>query len=124
MKRLACPTSVVAVVLLALVVVIAGCRSYHIEATVVNHSGGAVTLVEVDYPSASFGANNLAADAVLHYRFQTRGDGPLTVQYTPSGRPQVQVSGPTLYERQEGKLEIVLLPAGKVEFHPALAPQH
>jgi hypothetical protein len=124
MKRLARPTAVFAVVLLALVVVVAGCRSYHIEATVVNHSGGAVTLVEVDYPSASFGANNLAVDAVLHYRFQTRGDGPVTVQYTPSGRQQVQISGPTLYERQEGKLEIVLLPAGKAEFNAALTPQH
>ncbi len=107
-------------VLSPLICVIAGCHSYRIEATVENRTGGAVTLVEVDYPSASFGANNLAADAVLRYRFQTRGDGPVSVQYTPSGGRQVQVSGPMLYERQEGGLEIVLLPAGKAEFHSAL----
>jgi hypothetical protein len=114
---------VFAVVLFPFVSAMAGCHSYHIEARVENHTGGAVTLVEVDYPSASFGANNLAVDGVFHYRFQTRGDGPVTVQYTPWGRQQVQISGPMVYEKQEGKLDIVLLPGGKAEFHPALMPR-
>jgi hypothetical protein len=33
-----------------------------------------------------------------------------------------QIQGPTLTERQEGRLEIVLLPGGKAEFHPELTP--
>jgi len=33
------------------------------------------------------------------------------------------VTGPTLAERQEGSLRIVLLPDGKAEFHPALRPR-
>ena len=81
-------------------------------------------MLEVDYPSASFGADSLAAGSDFHYRFQVRGSGPVKVQYTeqPSRAPQ-QVSGPTLHERQEGRLQIVLLPGGKAEFHGDLEPQ-
>ena len=102
---------------------IGGCHSYHIEATVENHTGGTITLLEVDYPSASFGADTLAADGVYHHRIQVRDSGPISVQYTASHGHQVQVKGPTLYEKQEGSIEIDLLPNGKVEFHPALNPQ-
>jgi hypothetical protein len=109
--------------LLGTVALLAGCHSYHIEATVVNRTGAEVRLLEVDYPSASFGTDRLAADATFHYRFQTRGEGPLTVQYTGSNERQVQITGPTLHERQEGQLEIDLLPGGKVAIHPALTPQ-
>jgi len=103
---------------------ITACHSYHIEATVTNHTGGSVTLLEVDYPSASFGSDTVPPDGTVHHRIQTRGSGPISVQYTgPHGRA-VQVRGPQIYEQQEGSIEIVLLPNGKVEFHPALSPQH
>jgi hypothetical protein len=101
----------------------AGCHSYHIDMTVENRTGGAIQLLEVDYPSASFGADSLAADAVFRYRIQVRGSGPLKVEYTGSDGRQVQVGGPALAERQEGQVEIVLLPGGKAEFHPQLTPQ-
>jgi hypothetical protein len=103
-----------------------GCHSYHIETTVENRTGAAIQLLEVDYPSASFGADALAADGVFHYRIQLRGSGSLKVQYTASDNSgpqrQVQIDGPTVAERQEGQLEIVLLPGGKAEFHPQLTP--
>ncbi len=94
------------------------------KTTVENRTGGTVTLLEVDYPSASFGADTLAADQVFHHRIQTRGNGPISVQYTAAHGRQVVAKGPTLYEKQEGSIEIVLLPDGKAEFHPALSPQH
>jgi hypothetical protein len=100
------------------------CHSYHIDATIENHAGGPVTLMEVDYPSASFGADALAANAVFHYSFQIRGSGQVTVQYTASNGHQVQVKGPTLYEKQQGSLGIVLLPDGRVEFDPSIRPAH
>ena len=103
---------------------VAACHSYHIETKVDNRTGESIQLLEVDYPSASFGANSLAAGAVLHYRIQLRGSGPLKVQYTTGNGRQVQLDGPTLEELQEGRLEIVLLPGGKAEFHPELPPQH
>ena len=107
----------------ALLSVAAGCHSYHIEASVENHTGGTITLLEVDYPTASFGVDTLALDSVVHHRIQTRDSGPISVQYTAAHGRQVQVKGPTLYEKQEGSIQIVLLPDGKAEFHPALSPQ-
>lgn len=100
-----------------------GCHSYRIDATVENHTGAAIELLEVDYPSASFGADSLASGADYHYRFKVQGDGPLKVQYTDRATHQArQVSGPELSEKQQGSLEIVLLPGGKAEFHLALTP--
>jgi hypothetical protein len=99
-----------------------GCHSYHVDTTVENRTGGAIQLLEVDYPSASFGADSLAAGAVFHYRIQVRGSGAVRVQYTAvDGRP-AQIEGPTLAERQQGRLQIVLLPGGRAEFHPRLTP--
>jgi hypothetical protein len=98
-----------------------GCHSYHVETTVKNRTGAAIQLLEVDYPSASFGRNSLDAGADFHYRIQIIGSGLLKVLYTnPDGKP-VQILGPALAEGQEGRLEIVLLPDGKAEFHPALS---
>jgi hypothetical protein len=99
------------------------CHSYHVETTVINHTGSAIQLLEVDYPSASFGAGSLAADASLPYRIQLRGTGALKVQYTAVNGQQVTIDGPSLAERQKGRLDIVLLPGGKAEFHPELTPQ-
>ncbi|MGA2351940.1 MAG: hypothetical protein ABSF70_16005 [Terracidiphilus sp.] len=101
----------------------AGCHSYHVETTVENRTSGSIQLLEVDYPSASFGANKLAAGESFPYRIQLRGNGSLKVQYTGSDGKQVQVEGPTLAERQEGRIAIILLPGGRVEFHPQLMPQ-
>ena len=116
------PAAIVAPALMTLT----GCHSYHIETTVENRTGAPIQLLEVDYPSASFGADSLAANAVFHYRIQLRGSGPLKVLYTANdGSPvqrQIQIDGPVLAERQEGSLQIVLLAAGKAEFHPELTP--
>jgi hypothetical protein len=98
----------------------AGCHSYHIDTTVENRTGAAVRLLEVDYPSASFGTDSIAPGADFHYRFQVQGTGPIKVQYTGPNDRQVQLTGPTLADRQQGSLEIVLLPDGKGEFHPQL----
>ena len=109
-----------AAVLFALLVAAAGCHSYHIDTTIENRSGAAVELLEVDYPSASFGVDAIAAGADFHYRFDVLGSGPVTIQYTGANRQAVKKTGPTLYERQEGQMQIVLLPGGQVEFHPEL----
>jgi hypothetical protein len=96
------------------------CHSYHIDATIENRTGSPVQLLEVDYPSASFGIDSLASGATFRYRFQVRGSGPLKLSYTSADGKQVQITGPALAERQQGQLEIVLLPGAKAEFHPQL----
>jgi hypothetical protein len=113
----------IAVCCLSVALLAAGCHSYRIDATIENRTGGMITELEVDYPSASFGANSLAADAVFHYHFQVRGSGPVTVQYTASDGRQVKITGPTLHEKQEGSLDIALPPGGKAAFRVDLFPR-
>ena len=110
--------------LLLTLVMIAGCRSHHVEITVENRTGAAIQLIEVDYPSASFGADALASEGRLSYSIQVRGTGPVKVQYKASSGAQQQISGPSLAERDEGLLEIVLLPNGKASFTPQISHQH
>jgi hypothetical protein len=98
------------------------CHSYHIDATIENQTGAPIQLLEVDYPSATFGADSLATGASFRYRFQVRGSGQLKVSYTAANGQTVQISGPALVERQQGTLEIDLEPGGKAEFHPQLTP--
>ena len=62
------------------------CHSYHIDTTIENRTGAAIQLLEVDYPSASFGADRSPSGAVFHYRFQIRGSGPLKITYTGAER--------------------------------------
>jgi len=103
-------------------IALSACHSYHIDVTVRNNTGGPISLLEVDYPIASFGADALAAGADFHHRIQTRGSAPIKVQYTAANGHQVQITGPVLHEKQEGKIEVVLLPDGKAEFQPSLNP--
>ena len=123
MKRSAQIWLTAAAVLLASTLM-TGCHSYHIETSVENRTGGTITLLEVEYPTASFGVDTLAKDSVTHHRIQTRDSGPISVQYTAGHGRQVEIKGPTLYEKQEGSINIILLPDGKAEFHPSLQPQN
>lgn len=102
----------------------AGCHSYHIEMMVENRTGEPIQLLEVDYPTASFGKNVLADGADYHYRIQANGRGPVKVQYaTGNGSKTVEITGPEIAQGEEGRFEIVLLPAGKADFHPELTPK-
>ena len=87
---------------------LAGCHSHYVEADVKNDSGAAVSLVEVDYPSASFGKESMASGAVYHYRFKILGDGATKIQWTDAHRQDHSVSGPSLEEGQEGTLTVTI----------------
>ena len=117
-------TGFIAVLCLLASLPLAGCHSYRIDAVVENRTGAAIELLEVDYPSASFGADKLDSGADYRYRFSVRGSGPVKVQYIESASQKVrQCTGPEIVEHQEGRLEIVLLPGGTAEFHPELTPR-
>lgn len=98
----------------------AGCHSYHIDITIENRTGAAVNLLEVDYPSASFGADSLAPGASFHYRIAVVGSGPLTISYIAPSNKRVKIAGPNLAEHQQGRIEIVLLAGGKFHIAPRL----
>jgi hypothetical protein len=90
--------------------VLTGCHSATIDATISNHTGDPIALMEVDYPSASFGAQTLAPGQDFHYNFKILGDGPTTLLWTDSAHRDHKKSGPALREGQEGKLSIVFNP--------------
>ena len=90
------------------VVALSGCHSHYVSMDVRNETGKAVTLVEVDYPSASFGVDTLAAGGTYHYRFKILGDGPTKILWTDAAEQQHTVAGPALKEGQEGTLSATI----------------
>jgi hypothetical protein len=93
---------------LAGLMVLAGCRSPYVEADVINATASPVSLVEVDYPSASFGTESLAAGATYHYRFKILGSGATKVLWTDAEHHDRSVAGPQLSEGQFGTLTVTL----------------
>jgi hypothetical protein len=103
--------------LLFVLLAAAGCHSPYVAATVSNHTAQPIELLEVDYPSASFGTQGLAPGAEFHYRFKVLGSGGMKLLYTDSTHKDHKSDGPTLNEGAEGQLGIVITSAG-VEWEP------
>lgn len=101
-----------AVALLACLLPFVGCHSAHVQATVSNHTGQAISLLEVDYPSASFGTQTLAPGADFHYRFKVLGTGNMAVVYTDQSHHEHKAKGPYLNEKADGPVQITITPDG------------
>ncbi len=117
------PPSALRYLALATLLCFAGCHSALIDATVENRSGAPVTLLEVDYPSASFGTQNLASATDFHYRFKVLGSGALKMTYTDDARHDHTSFGPTLQEGAEGLLTITIDPTN-VRWQTTLKQKH
>lgn len=98
--------------LLCVAVSLSGCHSAFVQATVVNQTGAPIRLFEVDYPSASFGAGELAPGAQFHYRFKILDTGQSKLLWTDAGEHEHTSKGPNLHEGQEGTLLITIGPGG------------
>jgi hypothetical protein len=96
----------------AAVLTLTGCHSPYVVVTITNHTSEKITLVEVDYPSASFGTQSLAPGADFHYRFKVLGSGPLKLLYTDTKATEHTAKGPYLREGAEGPLTIDIAPDG------------
>jgi hypothetical protein len=96
------------------------CRSAFIEATLRNDGDVPLRLVEVDYPSATFGIQTLNAHSAYHYRFKVQGSGAVTLTYTGFDGRTHSATGPTLDEGQHGDLIITVDQAGKINWGEAL----
>ncbi len=81
-----------------------GCHSSFVQTTIVNHSGAPLRLVQLDYPSASFGTGNLNNAAEYHYRFKIQGSGTVKLNFVDSAGKAHHAVGPELDEGQEGTL--------------------
>jgi len=87
---------------------VTGCHSAHVQATVSNHTSQPLLLLEVDYPSASFGTQVLAPGADFHYQFKVLGTGKLHLTYTDQSHHDHKSEGPYLNERADGPIHITV----------------
>ncbi|MEO6911853.1 MAG: hypothetical protein ABI158_13115 [Edaphobacter sp.] len=107
---------------------LAGCHSDYVQATISNHTSQPILLLEVDYPSASFGTQMLAPGADFNYRFKVLGDGQVNLTYTDQSHHDHKSQGPYLNEKADGPLQITIAPDGvhwqtsartTIKLHPA-----
>src|ERR1700733_10439039 len=95
----------------------AGCHSPYISATVSNRTTQRIELLEVDYPSDSFGTQDLAPGSDFHYRFKVLGSGRMKLLYTDGAHQDHKSDGPLLGEGAEVLLSITITPGG-VQWQP------
>ncbi len=96
------------------------CRSPFVRTSIVNHTGSPAKLIEVDYPYASFGTQQIAGNTAYQYRFQVQGSGQVKISYTGAENKTYKSTGPNLEKGQEGALVITLEADGKVTWTPRL----
>jgi hypothetical protein len=99
----------------------AACRSAFVETTVENKGTTAVHVIEVDYPSASFGMQTLDAHSTYHYHFKIQGSGPVTITFLDDARKPHSATGPTLTQGQQGNLSITIDGDDKVSWGAKLS---
>ena len=97
------------------------CRSAFVETTVENSGPAPVHLIEVDYPSASFGMQSLDAHATYHYHFKIQGSGAITITFIDNAGKPHTATGPTLKQGQEGNLRITIDQANGVSWGAKLS---
>ncbi len=97
-----------AAALLLLPLTLAGCRSRYIATTITNDTQTSISVVQVDYPSASFGTQSLAPGQTFNYRFKVQGSGPVKMTWLSADRKELHATGPQLAEGEEGQLVIHL----------------
>ncbi|GAA3764742.1 hypothetical protein [Terriglobus aquaticus] len=95
---------------------LAGCRSRYVEASVTNASGSPLHTVQVAYPSASFGTQDLADGQTFRYRFKVIGSGPIKLDFTDAKMQEHLQTGPALNEGDEGSLSIRFPAQDRAEF--------
>jgi hypothetical protein len=84
-----------------------GCsRSQFVSATIENDTAEKLSIIEIDYPNASFGVSVLAPHASYSYRFKPQGTGALQLSYTDgTGKPH-SAAGPQVHEGQGGRISV------------------
>ncbi len=95
---------------------LSGCHSRYVETTITNATAAPVSVVQVEYPSASFGVQTLAPGQVFHYRFKLYGSGLVKLSYFDAKLQEHHSTGPTLDEGDEGTLEITVTAPDHADF--------
>ena len=104
------------------IVLLAGCHSHYIQATVTNHSDAEVSVVQVEYPGATFGTQSIAPGGSFYYRFKLLGSGDLKVSWIDAQKHDHAVKSLHLNEGQEGTLVVDFSSQTSVTVTPGLRP--
>ena len=104
---------------MALMLALSGCRTRLVDTDIVNQ-GPMMHVLEFDYPSASFGADQLPTGGHYHYSFQIRGSGPLTLHYNDASGKSHTAQGPTVSEGEQGSLTVTIDAQNQVRWSASL----
>ncbi len=102
------------------ILLLAGCHSRYVETTIANRTSGRLTVLQVEYPSASFGVQALDPGQSFHYRFKLYGSGPIKLSYFDARAVEHHQIGPLMNEGQEGTLSIDFSAQEHADFHVSL----
>ena len=91
-----------------------GCHSASVTATVANRTAKPISLIQIDYPSASFGTQLLNPGQEFKYRFKVLGSGEVKLSFTDDLNRDHKSVGPILNEHSEGVLAITVTDKGVV----------
>jgi len=97
---------VLAAVVLAAVLAMAGCRSRVVKVTLVNIGTEPISTIIVDYPSATFGKDKLAPRETFSYTIKPLETGPLKLQFTDAKGAIHTYSGLTLHKDDDGSIDV------------------
>jgi hypothetical protein len=95
-------------ILLSTLLAATGCRSHVIKVSLTNTSAQPVSMIEVNYPGASFGVNTLAPGQSFQYVIKPVEDGILKTQFSDAKGTTHKTYGPAVKKGQEGSIEIRL----------------
>lgn len=102
MKRLGFTISLLALAVLG------GCRSRVVNVKLINTSAQPLSVIVVDYPTATFGVNKLDPGATYEYPIKVLGSGQLKVQFTDANGQNHSFTGPSLEKNDAGVVAVKL----------------
>jgi hypothetical protein len=105
LPSLAAPT---ALLLLAAVLLVSGCRSRGIDVTVQNNATVPLRNVEVDYPGAAFGTAIIKPGASYWYHIKPTDSGDLTLSFEQENGPVVKRKLAAIKAGEAGRMIVIV----------------
>jgi len=96
------------ILLFVALIVLVGCRSRVVQVKLINTSPKPLSIIVVDYPTATFGVDKLEPGTTYQYPIKLLGTGPLNIQFTDADGHNHTYTGPTLHKNDEGSLTVQL----------------
>lgn len=94
--------------LFAALTLLVGCRSRVVNVKLINTSQKPLSIIVVDYPTATFGVDKLEPGATYQYPIKLLGTGPLNIQFTDADGHNHTYTGPALHKNDEGSVTVQL----------------